>query len=424
MSVLEINYDQISEKHRDAVRMVDAKPHVRYIRYLMTKRYSTHMIREELQRMALSTPSEALLKVYYLSVVDPAIKQFGLGALYSEYKSKLMQKTSHAPRFQSYILNYNVHLGEELDLQPKFHKLVRFLEIEEPWLAEILKFHGTVSRFPVDEDGVRILRGTGQKNTSTFEKVMLHPKRYMLDKMILESIPNTQISEVFRNKYDTNLFPVEIEQYKRTFFHIKTMSVEDRIRTIEVERNSLGQFLKDIAVPTSEFNHMGIGERMVLRKQSEQRVQELDESLKILNAIYSESAHGAAMAGRENILSMFTDVMLRGYERFCHLDHYKDREVVDPLIKIAKMMSFSHDKMQQIEAANLGGRGSDPHSQEILMELYQKRVDEMTKEEAKNLSDELKNIGAEFDLVDDLDINDIDGIEEVGASFEEPDEEE
>ena len=89
---MEINYEGMSEKVRKTVRIMESKPHIKYIRYLLTKRFSPIQIKRELQRLGLSAPHEEPMIVYYLAVIDPIVKKNGLSDTYSSYKGKLLNK--------------------------------------------------------------------------------------------------------------------------------------------------------------------------------------------------------------------------------------------------------------------------------------------------------------------------------------------
>ena len=68
---MNIDYQKLDPKIRKTVEIIENKPHVRWIRYLLTKRYSPIEIKRELQRLGLSAPHEKPLVVYYLTVIDP-----------------------------------------------------------------------------------------------------------------------------------------------------------------------------------------------------------------------------------------------------------------------------------------------------------------------------------------------------------------
>ena len=63
-----INYDMMDPKIRKTVENMEAKPHIKWIRYLLSKRYSPISIRRELQRLGLSTPHEKPIIIYYLAI--------------------------------------------------------------------------------------------------------------------------------------------------------------------------------------------------------------------------------------------------------------------------------------------------------------------------------------------------------------------
>jgi hypothetical protein len=151
-----INYEKIDPKIRGAVKAIEAKPHVRYIRYLLSKRYSPISIKQELFRLGLSAPHEPNFITYYLTIMDAIIKEHGLSQLYADYKNKLLRKNKRGD-FAKDILNYRLHLAEDLDGQVKFRKFIKDLEIDSLWINDIFKFHGSSGNLPVDELGQRIL---------------------------------------------------------------------------------------------------------------------------------------------------------------------------------------------------------------------------------------------------------------------------
>ena len=87
-------YSNIIENSRSTVAGIEAKPHVRMIRYLLTKRFGPMQIRLELNNLSCSCPHEADLKLYYLAVIDPLVQKYGLSEIYSNYKGKLMHMDS------------------------------------------------------------------------------------------------------------------------------------------------------------------------------------------------------------------------------------------------------------------------------------------------------------------------------------------
>jgi hypothetical protein len=370
-----------------------------------------------LYRLGLSAPHEANLTAYYLCVIDPITKAFGVGTLYGSYKNKLLRDGNIRGDFSKDILNYRLHIDNDLDMQVKFCKFIKYIEVGDLWLNEIYKYHGSAARLPVDENGERIL-----DSSTTFkvmDKILLHPKRYLIDKMILENVPDARIADYFKTKLNVKINRYDIACYKKSFFNIKTQSVEERIQSLESEKISLEQLLHDLD-NTEDYGDMDLGERLLIKRQSETRIEELDDNIKTLNAMYSEFAFKSATEDRNDFLSMFSDIVARGYNRFKQLDNYKDRDVVDPLVKTAKMMSFAHDKVQSIQATDSGaGRNSgitDTHSQGVIMELYKKRMDEIADEQIKRANQALSDMDAgELDPL--INADEIAGIEELGSNI-------
>jgi hypothetical protein len=409
-----INYDRMDQKIIGAVKAIEAKPHVRYIRYLLTKRYSPISIKQELFRLGLSAPHEPNLVAYYLAVIDPVIKECGLAQLYADYKNKLLRKNKRGD-FAKCILNYRLDLGDDLDGQVKFNKFVKTLEIDSIWINEIYKFHGTADKLPVDEDGVKIL--DAQSPRKYIDKILVHPKRYLIDKMLLENVPDSRIAKYCREEIKLIINDYDIAAYKRAFFNVKTLSTEERIKSLEVERNSLQSLLDDLD-NLDAYSDMDMGEKMLIRKQTEQRMTELDDNIKTLNMMYSEFAFKQAVQDQEDFEGMFTDVTCSLYKRFKALDQFKDRDVVDPIFKVTRMMIFAHDKLEQIKTISGPGKtlSGDKHSQGVIVELYKQRLDDVMEEQVKRANAALQEAGIE-PIDETIDANEIMGIEELGTNI-------
>ena len=130
---MRIDFETLDPKYRKTIENIESKPHIKYIRYLLSKMYSPIVIKKELQRLGLSAPHEKPLTIYYLAVMDPIIKHFGLSSLYADYKNRLIRGNSKRGEYSKNILNYRLSLGDDLDGQVKFCKMISFLEIDERW---------------------------------------------------------------------------------------------------------------------------------------------------------------------------------------------------------------------------------------------------------------------------------------------------
>ncbi|MEG0728220.1 MAG: hypothetical protein RR420_01220 [Anaerovoracaceae bacterium] len=409
--VLEVDLSKVDPNFEKSIRNIENKPHTKYIRYLMSKKYSPISIRRELTKLGLSSPHEPALAAYYLNVLDPVVKELGLGELYSDYKRKLLKKDNVKCDYNRSLLNYRLHVGGKADLEVKFHKFVRYIGCSDVWIGEIYRFHGSASRMPVDEYGERILECTSTcKNT---ERILTHPKRYLIDKLILENIPDARIVKYIRDNFKASINEYDVAAYKRCFFNIKVNNTEDRIKTLEMELSSLKQLVKDVDT-TRDYSEMSVGEKMSLKDSAKKRIKELEANIRTLSALYSEYANKVANSDKADFEAMFAEICVKSFARFNDLDKSRDRDVVDPLIKTAKMMGFAYDKMESIKANK--SSTTDKGAGVAMVELYKKRQDEIEKEERERFAKLAgNNMCGDFNL-ENMDPYDIGGVENLGVN--------
>ena len=131
--------------------------------------------------------------------------------------------------------------------------------------------------------------------------------------------------------------------------------------------------------------------------------------------MYSEFACKVAQYNKDDFESMFADIAISAYCRYKNLDKYNDRDVVDPLIKVVKMMGYAHDKMTEIKLTGGGNKSGDVHSKAVTMDLYKQRLEEVNDEVKRRAAVELGDDSFGVDITAD----DIEGIEELGLSFDE-----
>lgn len=410
---MKISYENLDPKYRRTIELIENKPHVRYIRYLLSKKYSPIAIKKELQKLGLSAPHEKPLSVYYLAIMDPVIKAAGLAPLYADYKNKLIRAKSKRGEYAKCLLNYRLALGEDLDGQVKFCKMIKVLEIDSLWCQEIYRFHGSAINMPIDELGNRILNTTtSTRGKGAVEKILLFDKRYLIDKLLLENVSIDRISKYCRDNLKFTVYDHDIKLYKLMFFSIQTQTIEDKIKSLSSEKNSLNILIKDVEEALGDYAELSMGERITLIEQTKKRVNELSDNIKGLNMLYTNAATSMASINEESFQDMFADVVSRAYKRFSQLDNYKDRDVVDPLFKTARMMSFAHDKVEAIKALK-NSVNTDKHSQGVLLQLYDKRIEEIVEEQKNRVKLETGD-----ESFGDVDINEIEGIEELGISYE------
>ena len=403
---MNIDYQKLDPKIRKTVEIIENKPHVRWIRYLLTKRYSPIEIKRELQRLGLSAPHEKPLVVYYLTVIDPLVKKHGLGSYYADYKRKLLNDKNPKGAYSGYLLKYKLEFDGDYDGQVKFCRFLQELEIESCWISELLKMYGSASNIPVDENGERIIKGGLYKRS--LDKLLMHPKRYLVDKMILENVSNARIADYVNKNLDGLKLFDDISYYKSVFFNMRTYDIEEKIRALDVEKNNLTTMLDSL----SNDDDMELGEKTLIMHKTKERIAELEDNIKMLNALYSESTIRSMELEKLNLEEMFLDIVQRGYKRFAKLDGYQDRDVVDPLFKVARMMGYAYEKATEVKVSgSTKDQGKDNHSQGELMKLYRGRVEEAYKEQQE--FEELNKVGTQ--LLEDLSDGEILGLEELNV---------
>ena len=412
---MRINFEKLDPKYRQTIEGIEKKPHIKYIRYLLSKRYSPIVIKKELQKLGLSAPHEKPLTTYYLAVMDPLIRHFGLSSLYADYKNKLLRANSKRGEYSKELLNYRLHLGDDLDGQVKLCKLVLALDIDEMWCQEIYRFHGSAVNMPVDEKGNRLLVSTtSTRGKGAVEKILLFEKRFLIDKFLLENVPVDRISKYCREHLKFGVYDQDIKLYKSMFFNIQTQTIEEKINSLTAEKNSLNTLLRDVEDGVGDYEELSMGDRINLVDQTERRVSELTDNIKSLNMMYTNAAINIAEMNEASFEDMFADVVMKSYKRFCTLDNDKDRDVVDPLFKTARMMSFAHDKVEEIKSMSGRSGNNDKHSQEVILQLYGKRCDEIVQENKQRVAE----ITGDNDY-GNINLDDIEGIDELGLNFEE-----
>ena len=406
-----INYDMMDPKIRKTVENMEAKPHIKWIRYLLSKRYSPISIRRELQRLGLSTPHEKPIIIYYLAVIDPIVKKYKLGSVYADYKRKLTSKNKRGA-YALHILKYRLEdaIIDNPTTEANFCRFVNELEISECWSTEIIRYYGKVENVPTDDYGNKIIKANFYKRS--MDKLLMHPKRYLIDKMLLENVPNNRIVDyVNKNFKDMKIFEYDIRYYKEIFFNTRNYDTEGKIKLISAEKNELEIMYNSVEADED----IELGEKTAILSKTKERIKELEENIKMLNSMYSESAMRSLELQRENIPKLFEEIIYAGYKRFENLDQYKDRDVVDPLMKITRMMGYAFEKSEEsrksINSANDMTR--DSAKNETMMGLYRSRVEEYYQEQQESL----KEAQQLFDDSEDLDdITNVEGLEELNIS--------
>lgn len=399
-------YDYYDDTVKDIINIIEEKPHYVYIRYLFSKRYSLSALQQELQKLALSAPSTAQLKVYYLSVMDPVVKKFGLGGIYSNYKSlitKVRDSSATNDNTGRSILNFKTDFNQsDMSLLKRFGLYISELQVYPCWAGEIMNHYGVASNIPEDENGERVFPNTTYSRKS-IEKIFFYQKRYLIDNLIIEGVAPTRIVNYIKEKEDFNLSPDDVNLYKSVFFNMRRNTAEDKLHSLEIEKQSLENYLNGIKSNIS----ISSGEKVLLMKQTEDRINTLGDSIRTLNSIYMESANHIMKTNVQTIKDAFLDISMKSYERFKALNNYNDRDVVDPLMKVVKMMGYAYEKASEMEK---DGDTSNKDTNLSMMDLYRERADSLYNEQI--YATEINKAAKEL-LVGEIDRTSIMGIEDL-----------
>lgn len=412
---------------KDVVEAIEKKPHATYIKYLMTKRCGPTFIVNELQKLGLSAPSRPYIIEYYNSQMDPLVKKNKLTKIYSEYKSKIngrLPKNKPRAEYTSSILNFKVDIGEaDAITQANFCKFIKDLGVDSAWIWEISRFYGHTDNFPTDENGTRIL--SSGLSSAQLNKVASNKYRYIVEKLLLENLSNHTIANYCKQTLKQKINEKDIAMFKEVFFNTKLNGLDQNIDLLEVELQSQNDLLYSIKAGAAPYNTMSIGDKAAMERQVVQRINELDEILRNLKAAHSDLSYNTKAVATGNYKAMFEDIIKRSYKKFCEFDQANDREIVNPLSKIAKVMSDAHSVVEKIESESTKGDTMDDAGvRHNLAQLQQQRLDEIEDEEKKRANEALRAAGLP-ELDEELSLDEVGGVDELGMDFSnESDEEE
>lgn len=404
---------------KDVVEAIEKKPHATYIKYLMTKRCGPTFIVNELQKLGLSAPSRPYLIEYYNSQIDPLVKRNKLTKIYSEYKSKIngkLPKNKPRAEYTNSVLNFKVDIGEaDAITQSNFCKFIKDLGVDSAWIWEITRFYGHTDNFPTDENGTRIL--SAGLSSAQLNKVASNKYRYVVEKLLLENLSNHTIAKYCKETLKQNISERDIAMFKEVFFNTKLNGLDQNIDILEIELQSQTDLLYNIKAGAAPYNAMSIGDRAAMERQVTQRINELDEILRNLKAAHSDLSYNTKAVATGNFKAMFEDVLSRSYKKFCDYDQANDREIVNSLAKVAKIMQEAHGVIEKLASESTKSDTMDDSGvRHNLAQLQQQRLDEIEDEEKKRANEALRAAGLP-ELDEELSLDDVGGVDELGMDF-------
>ena len=366
--------------------------------------------------MGLSSPSISYLSAYFMAVVDPMIKRHGMGKVYADYKNRMLRKSGRTNPARD-VLRYSFEVMPKLDSQMNFCRFLIELEVDRLWFPEIHRAHGsTVKDMPVDEMGRPILN-SNYLDVSP-EKILLSDKRYLIDKLIIEGVPNVRIAAYCKDTLQIKgIRDQDVMAYKKFFFHLKAKTLEDKLNILVLEKESLQNSMRMLSQGNPSVEGLmpqDAGSKIATIKQNERRIADLEENIHSLNIQHADITHKQAVLEINDYEAMFADVLRRGSRRFQELDRAHDRDVVDPLLKTAKIMELAYERIVKIR--EFGNQGGDHGSQNVFADLYRRRIDEILDEQKESANRALMAEG-DLPLGVDFNINEVGGVDKLGVNF-------
>jgi len=377
----------------DVIKFMEGKPHIKYVRYLLSKKIPLCPLRTELWRLGLSAPSLDHLKIYFLSVVWTLATDLGVSAYYKDYHDKLMSGDSRV----NPILNFDITFEKDEVARLQFCKLVRSLEIEEMWSREITRFYGGIHNIPQDETGERAIK---VYNTRNLEPILTCSKRYIIDKLLLEEVSIPRIVAYMKEKHNVTVEESSLYSYFKYFFNFQRHSLEKLLDQLNSEKTSIESESEII----NNNDELSLGDKMSIQRQYDARVLFLVESIRELTARYSDLTYAQGVSESLDIKNMIEDMVSRGYRRFKQLDSQPDRDVVKPITEIGKMIFTAVEKLQSMDEIEHKRKSttSDKSVTDIMVGQYVERYEESV---AKNEIRATEGAG--------IDLNEIEGMDEV-----------
>ena len=406
---LSINPSALPVGLRSSVSAIENLPHRLWIRYLITKRYPFTKIINELKILGLSAPWKEGLQRYFETVIYPAAKKFHVEHLYNDFHEVVTKQKRMGRKY--YVISFRLDIAPNPELEVPFLKFLTYLDVDMIWNFEVHKHYGTVSNYPVDEDGDRFFASGYFQNNSverSIEKIVQHPKRYLLDRMILENLP-TRIITNRAKEAGIGITEYETILYIKAFFNISSRSLEEKIKLLEMEKKYFEQVVRDASSNTNkEYSSKSIGERKTIIQSAQTRIEEIEKNLFDLNNRHHRAVTMMMTSEKQDYEEMLDTMIRTTYKKFVDLSSSSDRESITPLTNLSKSFVSLAEKKQNME--KFGNRsGSDYNANESLLELYKQTMSDMQGEDGAMASEE--NFDGTYE--------DIAGIEELGVSYDE-----
>lgn len=329
-----IRYNKFDEETRNIIRLLESKGHIGYVRYLMARRIPYKHITNELLSLGLSGDDESNFALYFETVLYPVLQKYKLATYYKKY---LNDKETERLNFQKTFGKSDLH-------RKNFCLFVTEIEADCFFSDEIKDYYGSTGNIPLDEDGKRVISTVKVPN---WAEMLNHPKRHVIEGMLIDGKTPAMISDYLDKIYDIQLSASDIQLYAQAFFKTKRRDLERTIEDLENEKTYLKESLQSIK--SLDDSKMTIGEKSSAVAKLKIKIEELDTQIKKLTSHYSNAAYNEGILEYAQMREMFADVMKRSHKRFIIMDERTEDEVVNPLNTIVSMMSKASDKILSLD---------------------------------------------------------------------------
>ena len=386
-----IKFHQFDEYTRDRIRSLENKGHIGYIRYLMMRRVSYQEITNELLRLGLSKADESDYLLYFKKVIYPVIQDHKLTLHYKKY----------ARGNTTERMNFTTEFDKSENKRQHFCACIKDLEIEEFFAEEIVEFYGGPENVPVNEKGDTIVTTAHMPD---WTELLDHPKRHILDAMLVDGKTPKMIESYLDQHYDEQLSASVITMYANSFFRTRRRDLERTIDDLETEKEKLEETL--LAIKETKELTMTIGEKAAAIGTAKKRIRELDEQIKRLSSHHSNAAFNSSLLDYAGMREMFADAMSRTYRRYTTMDERTEDDVVSHLSTLIGMLEKTSKNVLNLDEATK--ENSKKTVAEEMLEVVQPSMDRVKEEEEKAL----RKYREEFNLPEPENDGDILGMDE------------
>ena len=199
---------------------------------------------------------------------------------------------------------------------------------------------------------------------------------------------------------------------------MKLNSLEKSIEVLKGEKNALTAVLKDLNRGVGRFKDEELGVKKVYRDMLQKRINDIQVLLKSFQMAHTDATFQRGAFDLNEAERMFTEIMSKAYDRFNELEKHHDRDVPSVQAQVMRIMSMAYDKA--MDAKERMPKGGDKSTNMQFGELYKQRLSEIHASNREQANEALRAAGFEpFD--DDMNINEIGGVDELGVNYKEED---